>query len=235
MAIFTNKADALLPALTQFYQVTVWPRDAGETDLAYGRRLLSGFAGEELRAWVARVAYLSESEIQAKLSNPLGGHPKPKKEFMVWMADLHSFLCKLMSCAADDCQPDRYQVRRLNELLVKYAPPQIAWYSALKVDGQLETRIEKDDVDFFYPNLEVMSPFVGTIESLESFTGRLLMREFYQALTRRQFARCAVCESVFWKENPKALQCSQRCSNRQSQRALRRRRQTKTRNGQELA
>lgn len=239
MALFTNKADSKLPALTQLYQVTVWPRDEDEAELAYGYRLLNTPAGDELRTWVVKVAGLDESESEGRLPSAfltsrsglslgagesfetavfLGGSLKSGEEFIVWLADLHFFLCELMSCAADDRVPHKSQVQHLNELLAKYAPPQIVWHPAFKVDGQPEISIEKDAVDFFYPHLEAMPPFVGTVESLEQFIGRLLLREFYQALTRHQFARCEVCQSVFWKTYSKALYCSRRCTSRQSQR-----------------
>ena len=247
MAVFTNQSDTKLPALTQFYQLAIGERSEGETDLAYGRRLLNTPAGEELRLWVVRVAGLDESESEGRLPNAfltacsglsvgagesfqtsvfLGDSLKSGEEFIVWLSDLHFFFAYLMNCAADDRPPHRDQVKRLNELLALYAPPKVVWHAAMHVpDASPEIQIELDTVDLLFPDfIKTAPPFIGTTESLEQFVGRLLVREFYRALTRRQLARCRTCEAVYWRENPKSVSCSRRCASRQAQRLWKKRR-----------
>lgn len=165
----------------------------------------------------------------------LGDSPKSGEGFLAEMAALHFFLVRLMDCAADGIAPQESEVEKLNELRAKYGPPRIAWHSnarylpdveALKAEAsggitQREVLITEDTLDTLYAQLKESPPFIGTAESLENRLGRLLVGEFCAALTRRQLTRCPICQSVFWKTNPKNIWCSRRCANRHTQRMWR--------------
>ena len=232
MAIFNPQGpDQDLPALTQFYQLAIGQRDEGETDLAYGRRLLDTFAGEELRLWATQVIGIDAEmgiptltvqtfwEMQlnpgSTLTFPVSRELETVEAYLVWLADLHPFLRRLMFLAATKGVPTEEEVAHLNNLLGQYAPPVIFWEAPQE---ESESPVIGEEL-----GTESRVPLLGMVDSPMRKTGRILIRQLYRGLMGSYFELCQSCQSAYLRTAGKQKYCSRRCSERESKREQRRR------------
>lgn len=215
MALFTSKADAGLPLLTQFYQLDLPLSFDVDLEEGYDAIYWSEVLMEsELRFWVddtlakwkrGRVA-AGESHWASLTNTPVGwpdNHQNPKhRQMWAELARLQLLLQRLMDCAADVVAPASEDTERLNRWLAMLMPaPELVWI--VTEFGQAR----RNHIYLASPNVMLWHMILH----------KRLVTEFLEALEGGRLRRCEECGSVgsvFVEQKPGQKYCSQRCRTR---------------------
>lgn len=230
MALFTNKADADLPLLTQFYQVAVpGERDAGS------------LRGSELELFLERCEEKEKDPLTILTTGKLPKNQRRNRKeqipdhFLTDAADIHDLVCILMDSLAEDEFIQISTVKQIEKYIDKYNESIRIGFSQF---GWIDVALIPED---YPPGELIKAKHLRVIkrrsneDAPEGILG--VLDEVEKLLSSRRMywlSSCEECYSVFIQERnvsrrgeayatygSKQRFCSHRCASRSGQRRRR--------------
>jgi len=188
VAIFTNKADAGLPLLTQFYQL--------EFDSA-------ALAGSELDRWVGDETYPSLERYWSETASAKAS--KGPIDGLRMLALVHPTIKSVMEHLADGTAAPPDVASLLNQYLATLPPLQVYW-----VEAGLSLIIGGSHPGVEWPEKIFRALMGELVEAIEPILNTVLQP--------RPFLRCEECQNPYLVTKTGQRFCSQRCRARTGER-----------------